>query len=356
MVFSKSIEEDTKYGLGLILNLIDLKSYISKNIDYWVRYLKLKIIRDKYALDLFPYQQAIKEYCLKQKCVALSVGGDNYCYGGTGYFYSLDSLLHSYGIPTVMVGCSIEEDVIKDPLTNKDLKNHSLIIARESITYNNLLANGIERVSLYPDPAFALPIRSIRLPEGFEEDNTIGINLSPWVERCGNGDKMIYRNAQKLIEYIISSTGYKIALVPHVVWDHSSDYDFLAILYDEYKHTDRIILVDDMDAESLKYIISKCKLFLTARTHASIAAYSTCVPTVVIGYSVKAIGIARDIFGTEENYVLPTQNITSENEMVDSFKWLSDNEYSIRNYLQSFMPSYISRTKGIKSEIYKLIG
>ena len=80
------------------------------------------------------------------------------------------------------------------------------------------------------------------------------------------------------------------------------------------------------------------------RTHASIAAYSTCVPTLVVGYSVKAKGIAKDIFGTYDNYVLPVQQLSSPHELMKGFEWLMKNEDSIRRHLEEFMPGYIKRT------------
>ena len=58
-------------------------------------------------------------------------------------------------------------------------------------------------------------------------------------------------------------------------------------------------------------------MFIGARTHSTIAAYSSGVPTLVVGYSVKAKGIAKDLFGTEENYVLPVQALKEENNLKD---------------------------------------
>ena len=66
-------------------------------------------------------------------------------------------------------------------------------------------------------------------------------------------------------------------------------------------------MVGDAPCEELKGCISRCRFLVAARTHASIAAYSTGVPTLVAGYSVKARGIARDLFGTEDGHVLPVQ-------------------------------------------------
>ena len=65
----------------------------------------------------------------------------------------------------------------------------------------------------------------------------------------------------------------------------------------------------------LKGYIARCRFFVGARTHATIAAYSSCVPTLVLGYSVKSRGIARDLFGNEENYVLPVQSLQEPDEL-----------------------------------------
>ena len=99
-------------------------------------------------------------------------------------------------------------------------------------------------------------------------------------------------------------------------------------------------MFDDMDCQRLKYIISKCRFFVGARTHSTIAAYSTNVPTLVCGYSVKSKGIATDLFGTYENYVVPVQNMIDKEQLLKSFKWIYENERTIRTRLTELMPSY----------------
>src|SRR5699024_5005231 len=106
--------------------------------------------------------------------------------------------------------------------------------------------------------------------------------------------------------------------------------------------------------KQLKNIISKSVFFIGARTHATIAAYSTCVPTLVIGYSVKARGIAKDLFGTEDKYVLPVQKLRNEYDMVNSFKSLYAKKGNIRQYLSQIMPSYIDKAYKTVDEIKKL--
>lgn len=93
----------------------------------------------------------------------------------------------------------------------------------------------------------------------------------------------------------------------------------------------------------LKGIISRCRFFIGARTHATIAAYSTGVPTLVVGYSVKARGIARDLFGTEEGYVLPVQQLKESNELTRAFIKLYEKRESIQAHLRTTLPAYIAR-------------
>lgn len=95
-------------------------------------------------------------------------------------------------------------------------------------------------------------------------------------------------------------------------------------------------------------------MIVTVRTHVSIPAYAKCVPTLVTGYKIKSIGIATDIFGNSENYVVPIQELESEKDFVKGFKWLADNREKISTHLQSVMPSYILKTESIKNEINKI--
>jgi polysaccharide pyruvyl transferase WcaK-like protein len=110
--------------------------------------------------------------------------------------------------------------------------------------------------------------------------------------------------------------------VPHVVWSNNDDRKPLSMLYEEFKDTKRVIFIEDAPAEVLKGYISKCSFFVGARTHSTIAAYSSGVPTLVIGYSVKSRGIATDLFGTYDRYVLPVQDICDPKALIESYEFI----------------------------------
>lgn len=118
---------------------------------------------------------------------------------------------------------------------------------------------------------------------------------------------------------------------------------------------DRIMLIGDHNCMELKGYIARCRFFVGARTHATIAAYSSCVPTLVLGYSVKSRGIARDLFGNEENYVLPVQSLQEPDELTKHFRWLVGHEKEIKDHLEKIMPEYISKAYSGKMALDKLV-
>ncbi|WP_368257505.1 polysaccharide pyruvyl transferase family protein, partial [Intestinimonas butyriciproducens] len=136
----------------------------------------------------------------------------------------------------------------------------------------------------------------------------------------------------------------QVALIPHVEKSGNEDRASLLTLYDRFRGTGRVLLVGDHNCMELKGFIGRCRFFVGARTHATIAAYSSCVPTLAAGYSVKARGIARDLFGTEEHYVVPVQGMERRDDLARAFRWMLEHEEAIRIRLQETMPEYRARS------------
>ena len=145
-----------------------------------------------------------------------------------------------------------------------------------------------------------------------------------------------------------------VALIPHVVWKNSDDRGPLSELYKRFSYTGRVLLIEDCCAEELKGYIAHCRYMVAARTHASIAAYSSSVPTLVVGYSIKARGIAMDLFGTADNYVVPVQSLINETDLSSAFKWLEKNGSNIKTHLHSFIPLYQQRVVEAENVITSL--
>lgn len=347
-LFSSQLSQDTKVKLDDICVLENERQIINnKSLDFYKAYIKYHFFHQKDSFDILTFKN-IFDQCDKDT-IALSIGGDNYCYGDANYIYLINRQVRKKGSKTVLWGCSVDENQLTSNMIN-DLKSYDLIVARESITYQSMKKIN-DNVVLYPDPAFQLDKVELPLPIGFDKLNTIGINVSPMIIDNEKNQGMTMNNYTSLIEYIIENTDMQIALIPHVIWDFNDDRKPIDILYKKYHHTGRLVKIDAYSARELKGFISQCRLFIGARTHSTIAAYSTCVPTLVVGYSVKAKGIAKDIFGTDENYVIPVQSLNNNNDLVNAFKWLYENENSIRNYLIDFMPQYCQKVLELKEVI-----
>ena len=337
-LFSSCTEEDHKYGLSEVCSVQKEKQSISRfSFFYWKAFFLHRLFKDKDAFDRIIFRPIFTE--AKECRYALSIGGDNYCYGVPRFIYIINQQLRKQGTKTILWGCSVEPDAIQGEML-EDLKGYTHIFARESITYQAMKDKGITQVSLFPDPAFQLNRIDLPLPNGFVEKNTIGINVSPMIIGYEKNQGMTLKNYMTLIQYLIDHTDMQIALIPHVVWNHNDDRIPLSQLYKQFKDTGRVVLLKDHNAEELKGYIARCRFMVVARTHASIAAYSEQVPTLVVGYSVKAKGIAKDIFGTDEHYVIPVQTLQQEDDLVKAFLWLHKHESDIKEHYQQVMPIY----------------
>ncbi len=348
--FVNDITTDPIYGIDHILKRKELEnnlSHLSRPLQflYKIAY-KLKW---HHLYNRFRYAPLLKT--LNVNDIALSIGGDNYCYTDISWLQSLNYLINRFA-KTVLFGVSIEPKRIKSTALQKDLRRYSKIVARESLTYDALIDNGLgDRAVLLPDPAFLLEPEVTELPKNFIPGNTVGINISPMIMDYEKTQNVAYQNYENLVQYILDSTDMSIALIPHVVWQNSDDRIPLQKLYETFQTNNRVCIIEDQSCTRLKYIISQCRFFVGARTHATIAAYSSCVPTLVVGYSIKAKGIAKDLFGTYENYVFPVQSLTRRDNLTDAFSWLISKEQKIRTHLITMMPEYIATAKGLLSVI-----
>lgn len=355
--------EDGQYTLKDLCEIKQERSFEEHKLAHIAYYAYRMLTKDAASFLRYRYEDIFEK---PMSPLAISIGGDNYCYDSMLSDLRLANLAFTQkGTKTVLLGCSIEPELLKSGQgTNRileDLSHYHLIIARESLTYNALCAAfekrqeegnhnnsnnttrdtlAIPRIVQIPDPAFTLGYVRKKVPDGFWKGNTVGVNVSPLIQKSESVPGITMKCYEELIEWIIEHTDMQIALIPHVVWKNNDDRKPLSELYEKYKSTERLLQIPDGSCEELKGYISQCRFFVGARTHATIAAYSTCVPTLVVGYSVKAAGIAQDLFGSTDHYVLPVQSLKDPQDLVQGFQWLMEQENSIREHLQRKIPDY----------------
>jgi len=237
--------------------------------------------------------------------IVLSLGGDNYSddYGLPIFFWDLALLARKQHKPFVIWGASVGPfgNGLSLKIARKALLSVSLITARENATVEYLKSIGanVSVVRVY-DSAFTLPKKQTVMPVFNRNAPVVGFNISPIYHKySGNNHDNISKTVQLFLDHVKKE--FNVILVPHVMQNniYNNDASYMSRFVGEH-----VIMADPgCDCQELKGIISRCDYFIGARTHATIAALSSTVPTLLLGYSLKAKGINDDFFDNEDIYI-----------------------------------------------------
>jgi polysaccharide pyruvyl transferase WcaK-like protein len=292
----------------------------------------------------------------KEADVVISVGGDNFSddYGSPKQFFDTLKAARKYGAKTVIWGASIgpfdvpeEERVWADELRRVDL-----ITVREDKSYEYLRHLGVtQNVCRVSDPAFLLAATppTVTLPF-FDAKGVVrvGVGMSDlaghW--KRGRGTEAYSQMFVDFCAHLCDTYEARILFVPHVIQSVEGRND-LAVCRDVACRVNRpdqcTVLPETLNACEMKYAISQCDYFIGARTHSTIASLSSRVPTISIGYSVKAWGINRDLLG-HGDYVVDIASMETRT-LIERFESLRRNGEEIRAVLQQNLPHVIDRAR-----------
>lgn len=307
-----------------------------------------RIILRQFPNLSYKYIHRCELSALKDADCALEAGGDNYSldYGSPLWLTAMDKVILDTGKPLILWGASVGP-FTKDPgveaVMSKHLRKLSLILARESDTVEYLDSIGVrDNVRHVADPAFLMQPSEPALPTEIADfllQRPIGLNFSPLAGRFFAHNKSDWETVVHNCIHTLGKEGIgPILLIPHVTHKESDDYSFMvqaAAKVPGWGETVKI-LSPTLTAPEYKWVISKLRAFAGARTHATIAAYSSEIPTICLGYSMKAKGICRDIFGNHD-WLLPVVNLSPE-IFKERFEHLLAREDKIREELRQSIP------------------
>lgn len=318
--------------------------------QWWINVGLSHLHPERYGREM--YQDMLSD--LNQASAVLSVGGDNYSldYGLPKDFTALDDLVVNNNKPLIIWGASIGpfDSIPKyEKYMLKHLSKVDAIFARESTTVDYLERHGItQNVYFTADPAFVMP--SIKpnthqrsIPD-FKKP-AIGVNLSPLMAKyVTNGDqnKWLFI-ATEIIETLLLGTEMPVYLIPHVTTKSSNDYAFMTEVFQTLssQHDQLHLVSPEFNAAEMKWIISNMSIFLGARTHATIAALSSSVPTLSLAYSIKTIGINKDIFNSDI-YCLRSNQIEKQC-ILKKVEHMFNHKRGIQQHLNNVVPSLRQR-------------
>jgi polysaccharide pyruvyl transferase WcaK-like protein len=324
---------------------------ISRYNQYRNKFIN-KFISDSYSRRLTFYKQQYASFLnnVKKNDILLSTGGDMFCYDDNEAVYTSD-ISQKNKLKTILWGCSIGSENLSTRKIEV-LKKYSLIYARESLTKNVLDGLGIENVCVFPDPAFILEPVECDIPSCFSHGDVVGFNLSSYILDQGSLDSLFGQKIISLIDHILESSDLNLLLIPHVLWSDQDDRVVSSLIVEKYKDNSRISILDSslLNYCQIRYIISLCRYFIGARTHAVISSYSTCVPTIALGYSIKSKGIAKDM-DLPPNLVVDCKKTDMKYDLIDSYDFMVNNEKVIKDHLLNIVPKYVESVYGIRNKL-----
>ncbi len=262
-------------------------------------------------------QETIRE--IRAADLVMASGGDVFCseYGHRSLLSHLTPIriAQKAGVPTILHAQSI------GPFTNAEdcdafchVANRATTISvREEASYRYLtktLGMRPEQCHLVADPAFLLrPSQGVEAGRLFRhflhrhDRPTIALGISQAI--CHWMDTNKERHVEvwiQIIQWLRDTLDANIILVPHVQ-EISPENDDRVLATEIMKrlgyHPAVCLAGGHLSAHDFKSIIAQCDLVIAERMHAAIAGLSSAVPTLVVGYSVKAQGILTDIYGRE---------------------------------------------------------
>lgn len=253
------------------------------------------------------------------------------------------------GMPVMLWGASTGP-FSKDPEIEAYMagffRRLTTITVRETITQAYLAGLGVkDNVTLVADPAFILKTEQLDASSFWPAESVegvLGFNISPLIQKFrppGESPAVLHSEVVAFLRDVIEKKHFSVLLVPHVdsldgaVEGDNSDSRYMNGILEQLRDLgSRIGMVPPgMNAAQLKYLIAQCRFFIGGRTHSTIAALSSGVPTISIAYSVKAKGLNHDLFG-DINYVLETP-LVSRQTLADKMNLLFQEELAIHHHL-----------------------
>ncbi|MBN2602826.1 MAG: polysaccharide pyruvyl transferase family protein [Candidatus Thermoplasmatota archaeon] len=210
-----------------------------------------------------------------------------------------------------------------------------LVLCREKESKLELEKIRIKKMlSVIPDTGLAMPVDQSIAPRYLSTTRkTIGISVSHQMHRQlkKRGDQYLAALIEVCNQF---SDEYSILLIPNEIdISDENDISFCEKIADRVNKKDSVKILDcsKMQAPQLKGIISNCHIMIASRYHSVVAALSSNVPTVVIGWHVKYMELLS-LYGQEE-FLLPEEKIDDQLFLLEKVQLLLRNKDKVKDAL-----------------------
>jgi len=216
---------------------------------------------------------------------------------------------------------------------------------KESTTYvMGLLSD--KKVEDLLDVAFFLPFEPMPLHCG--DGVNVGINISQTLWDVPEDSKFsISKDYSGLMIDTINNLldqGYNVHIIPHVVDSDNSRSNEYYLSYEVWRKINhpRLILAPFFTSpiEAKSYMAS-LDMFMGARMHACIGAFSSGVPTLLLAYSRKFSGLFKETLGYE--HIADMNSNMDSKQLMSMVNNMIDNRSSVRAQISTIKSTIVNK-------------
>lgn len=257
-------------------------------------------------------------------CIDLTAGDSFTDIYGDERFLSTSRVkrfLEKSGIPLIL-GPQTYGPFLRDKnqrIAKELIENAACVIARDQLSTDYVHSFSACGVTTTTDLAFALPF--VRMSRNPGDKIRIGINISSLLVSAKTENTVVNfklrtdydRFIERVLAYLDASGRYEVYLIPHVGKDGA---DMFASQY-----PDAHIVEPFSTPIQAKSFIANMDIFVGARMHATIGAFSAGVATIPTAYSRKFKGVYE---GLLYPYVIDLENMETEEAVQKTIAYIEE--------------------------------
>ena len=223
----------------------------------------------------------------------------------------------------------------------------AFVIARGEYSLKNLTDLDIDNAMILPDVAFALEVPEAAAQQANNILVAYAIKQKPFivspsrvVERLCAKAGVDFIDEMTALLTMLAERGESVIILPHSFVkgpSKNNDVSLCKAILNQLPQGSSVQLIDDIeDAEILRSIIGKARLFLGCRFHTIVAALAMGVPCIAIGWGHKYTEMMA-AFGLAD-WVFDISGFSSET-LLSRIQELEKRESEVRKQIQTTLPT-----------------
>lgn len=182
------------------------------------------------------------------------------------------------------------------------------------------------KMVIAPDSGLLMPMEKFDASLYLRKDKSACVSVSWQIIKQWSSEEKYVNIVKELIIYLLKQD-YHIILLPNEL--HENEYDDWVVaqeIKENFQNNDNVTVFpfNQYSALQVKYLISKCDVMIASRYHSVIAALSSNVPTLVIGWHYKYEELLS--YYNQKDYLLNSDSCTAKTLICKAEQLISDSD------------------------------